>query len=326
MTGRSIRTLFEDVGADDLGFTLAHEHLACAFDGAAGDPDLKFLDVDAVVVDVKQAVAAGIRSVVEVSTYEMQPRLDLIGSIARRTGIHVVKSTGWRMSPAMDALVGDRAPETLARRLIDDLTTGFESGGRAGLIGEIGMSGRKGTARERTVLAAVALATVETNAAVSLHTEGAVNMSSMVDVLVGHGVAPDRILAGHARADNSLLDQRRLAEAGVVLGFDQLGHPRYDSARSVAVRIVELAAHGLADRIVLSADVGRLSRLTSYGGSGYVSGVREVCGLLGAEGMDERTIDALIRGNIARLLAMPARPGIREATGSSPSVTGAAAS
>jgi phosphotriesterase-related protein len=326
MTGGSIRALFEDVGEDDLGFTLAHEHLACAFDGATGDPDLRFVDVDAVDVDVEQAVAAGVRSVVEVSTYEMRPRIDLIRSIARRTGVQVVKSTGWRMSPAMDPFVGDRSPEALAGRLIDDLTTGFESGGRAGLIGEIGMSGRTGTARERTVLAAVALAAVETNAAVSLHTEGSLNASSIVDILVAEGVAPERILAGHARAGDPLLDQRSLAEAGVVLGFDQLGHPRYDPASAVAARVVELAGHGLADRIVLSADVGRLSRLTAYGGSGYVSGVGEVCGLLRAAGVEERTIDALTRRTIARLLSMPTRPGARETADSSPSAMGAAAS
>jgi phosphotriesterase-related protein len=323
MSERTIRTLSEDVAEDKLGFTLAHEHLACAFDGSTGDPDLRFVDVGAVVVDVEQAVAAGVRSVVEVSTYEMQPRLDLIRAIARRTGIRVVKSTGWRMSPAIDAVVADSAPEELAGRLIDDLTTGFESGGCAGLIGEIGLSGRDGTARERTVLAAVALAAAETNAAVSLHTEGSLNASAIVDVLAGAGVAPDRILAGHTRAGDPLLDQCRLAVAGVVLGFDQLGHPRYDRAAAVAARIVELAEHGLADRIVLSADVGRLSRLTSYGGSGYVSGVVEVCGLLRASGMSEQTIDALTRRNVARLLAMPAR---REATGSAASVRGAAAS
>src|SRR5262249_47772782 len=147
---------------------------------------------------------------VEVSTYDMQPRLDLIRAIARRTGIRVVKSTGWRISPAMDAVVADSAPEELAGRLIDDLTTGFESGGRAGLIGEIGMSGRDGTARERTVLTAVALAAAETNAAVSLHTEGSANASAIVDILAGEGVAPDRVLAGHARAGDSLLDQCRL--------------------------------------------------------------------------------------------------------------------
>jgi len=310
MTSRLITTLFEHVPEEDLGFTLAHEHLACAF-SSSGDPDLQFTDIDAVLVDLEQAVGAGVQALVEMSTYDMRPRLDLIRRLARETGVRVVKSTGWRKSPAIEAEVAGRTCDELAERLVEDLTGGFKTGGRAGLIGEIGMSGPRGTRAERTVLAAVAVAAVETGAAVSLHTEGMPNAVAMVEQLVNDGIEPARILVGHVRAGDALLEQRELAQAGVLLGFDQLGHPRYDPAQAVARRILRLAEDGLADRIVLSADVGRLSRLTAYGGSGYISGVRDVCSVLIAEEGGKQMIGQLTGGNIARLLALPESPAFK---------------
>jgi phosphotriesterase-related protein len=303
-----IRTTDADIAPQSAGAMLPHEHLWAAFGRATGDADLEFTCVDEIVTDLKEACRANIRTVVDVTTEDMGANVERTAEVARRAGVQAVKSTGWFRSPTADSFVEGRTPDALAARLVDDLTRGFPgSGRRAGCLGEVGLSGSRPTTAEALVLDATAAAAQMTGAGVVLHTDDAENGRALVAAMLARGVAPDRLLVGHARAEDPFEWHLELAEQGSLIGFDQLGHPLREPVARVARRILELAARGWARRIVVSSDVGRRSRLRAFGGTGYASAVCSLLAELRSASLAEGHVESIAGETAAAFMAIPDR-------------------
>jgi phosphotriesterase-related protein len=232
-----------------------------------------------------------------------------VAAICSAAGLIAVKSTGWFRSPFLDGHVEGRQADALADRLIEDIERGFSGGAlRAGLIGEVGVRTGSPTASERVVLDAVALAATATGVGVTAHTDDWGNARSIADQLIDRGVRPDRLMLAHARSADPLDGQRELLAAGVTLAFDQLGHPQRESVALVADRISHLMEEGLGSRVVISSDVGRVSRLSRHGGSGYAGGIRSLLRELELRSFDSGVMNSLTRTAIAAFLAFTPRP------------------
>lgn len=301
----TVRTLDGDVLPTELGMTLAHEHVHASFGVVAGDPDLEFTDSDEIELDLRTAKACGVASLVEMSTYDMGSSPTQVARLTKRVGLHAVKSTGWFRSPYVDRL-GIDTVDVLARRMIDDIEVGFfGSSVRAGVIGELGMSGSKPTSAEKVVLAAAAQAAISTGRQIVAHTDDWFNAVALVESFEDLGVRADRLMLAHMRCTDAVRDQISLARAGAYLAFDQLGHPHRDAPEDVAERILTIADHRQGHKIVVSADVGRRSRLSAFGGGGYMEGVAALLRDLTRRGADRKLIDAITTDNIASFLTGP---------------------
>jgi phosphotriesterase-related protein len=299
-----IRTATGDLEVVDPCLTLVHEHVYCDFAAATGDDDLNFTDSEAIALDLADARQQGVEILVEVSTYDMRSAPERIVALCGAARLSAVKSTGWFRSPWLDAMVANRDDAELAGRLVEDICGGFSGTEiRAGVIGEVGITGTTPTAAEARALDAAAEAAVSTGVGVIAHTDDWANACAVLEELVQRRVPPGRIMLGHARVDDPFAGQKELLEAGVTLAFDQLGHPARDAAAAVAQRIHELVCRDSRWGIALSADLGRRSRLRSAGGSGYVSGVRRVLDLLTGAGVDERTRASVAGGAATRFLS-----------------------
>ena len=304
MTGQFIRTLSGDAAPSGLGFTLVHEHAYFDFAAVTGDAELSFVDEPAILTDLSEAKRLGADALVEVSTHDMGAAPQRVADLCRAAGLQVVKSTGWFRSPSVDAFVVASSPDELATRLIDDIRVGFAGTTlRAGVIGEVGLSRSTPTRAESAALDATAAAAVATGAGVVAHSDDWDNACAILDELTSRGVDRERIMLAHCRTADPAGGLQELAESGVTLAFDQLGHRGRDSIVSVAERIVELFSRGCGTHLTVSADVGRTSRLRSAGGSGYISGVRALLAELAARGIDETALDGLTRSTPGRFLA-----------------------
>jgi phosphotriesterase-related protein len=300
-----IRSLDGDLGVDEAGPVLAHEHLWAAFGQASGDPDLELTCTEAIAADAAEAHAAGVRTIVEATAADMGADVARVRELADRAGLRVVKSAGWFRSPSADAHAAGRTAAELAGRLVVQLTEGFAAGGRAGCLGEVGMRGTRPTDAEELVLGATADAAARTGAAVLVHTDDPANGAAALGALRERGVPAGRLLACHLRASDPLAWHVELAEAGHALGFDQLGHPLRDSVELVAGRIRALLERVPEARIVVSSDVGRRSRLRAHGGQGYVAAPRALLGLLRTAGVPDGLLAGVEGANAARFLALP---------------------
>jgi predicted metal-dependent phosphotriesterase family hydrolase len=301
-TPRRVRTLAGDVPAGELGMVLSHEHIFAAFGAAGGDPDLEFTRPDLVEGELEDLRALGVDALVEASTWDMGAGIEQIAAAGERAGLAVVKTTGWFRSPSADGAIEGRSAAALEQQLSRDLLSGFEGGAgmRAGSLGETGLTGRRPTRVEAIVLDATAAAAVRTGAAILVHTDDWGNAAAALAELGRRGVAHDRVVLCHLRCADPIDELVDLARAGVTLSFDQLGHSKRDPVGAVAERLAELEAAGAGDRIAISTDVGRLSRLVANGGSGYASPVRELLTTL-----SETSRRSIAGGAIAAALATP---------------------
>lgn len=301
-----IQGIDRDLDSDAAGMTLAHEHVYAAFGAPSGDGDLDLTCEDAISADLTAASARGVSTIVEVSTEDMGTDVERIAALARAAGIFVVKSTGWFRSPTADPFVADQPVAKLTGRLVANLEGGFPSTrNRAGCLGEIGVSGSSPTSTEMRILDATAGAAVQTGAGVVLHTDDAENAQVLVDSLLRRDVPADRLQVGHARVADPIAWHMQLIERGCLLAFDQVGHPARDSVEAVADRVLALIDRGAERQIVLSSDVGRRSRLSAFGGDGYVTALHRLLTRLRDRGVAHEAITRLAGGTVARFLAMP---------------------
>jgi phosphotriesterase-related protein len=276
----------------------------------------RLTDAVAAVAELAPFVAAGGRTVVELTPPSLGRDPLRVRAIAARAGVHVVQGTGQYLGPTHEPWVAEASEADIAHRLIADATTGLDGTDvRAGIYGELGTSDPV-RPDERRVLRAVGVAARETGLAISVHVhpwghEGPV----VLDELVAAGASPERIILGHLTTAIDRPDElRAMADRGAVLGFDLfgfdhslLGPGRWPPAdRDVAATIVDLIGDGYGDRIVLGQDIGVRSRLRCWGGWGYAHLLEHVVPLLHDLGAGADAIETMLVATPARLLSLPA--------------------
>jgi phosphotriesterase-related protein len=338
-TGGLAMTVAGPVPVDALGRTSMHEHLwmdsspLLAVHGYADDdlgpwdagvaaearwdpgthPDnYRLTDEDLCAEEIAPFVAAGGRTIVELTPPSLGRDPQRVRRIAQRSGVHVVQGTGQYLGPTHEPWVADSSEVQITARLVTDAITGIdETGIQAGILGEIGTSDPV-RPEEVRVLAAVAAAARETGLAISVHLhpwgyEG----PAVLRVLEAAGARSDRVVLGHLTTAIDRPDElRAMADRGAVLGFDLFGFDHSllglgrwpPSDRDVAATIVGLVEDGYGDRIVLGQDVGVRTRLRRWGGWGYAHLLEHVVPLLRELGIADAALEAMLVTTPARML------------------------
>jgi phosphotriesterase-related protein len=214
-------TVAGELDATELGVTICHEH--CFIDLRAlfeGDDDRAVeasllaelrtrpfsttrdnlvLDDDDVARDeLGRFAAAGGRTVVDVTPIGVGRDPQRLRRLSGATGIAIVMGTGFYVEPLHPASVRELSADALAALFEREIREGVD-GVRAGVIGEIGVSGMPIPAEEAKVLRGAARAALATGAAVTLHLDPRPPHPGLaaIDVLEEEGLEPDRIVAGH---------------------------------------------------------------------------------------------------------------------------------
>lgn len=274
----------------------------------------RLTDATTVIEELAPFVAAGGRTLVELTPPSLGRAPDRVSTIATSAGIHVVLGTGQYLGPTHERWVAGASDAALVERLVADAATGLDGTDiRAGIYGEIGTSDPV-RPDERRILRAIAAAARETGLAISVHLhpwghEGA----TVLDELVDAGADAERVILGHV---TTAIDQpeslRALADRGAVLGFDLFGFDHsllgpgrwppsdHDTTRAIAALV--RAGHG--GRIVLGQDIGVRTRLRRWGGWGYAHLLEHVVPLLRSLGLGDDDLDAMLVRTPARLLAV----------------------
>jgi phosphotriesterase-related protein len=271
-------------------------------------------DVGVSVEEVAPFVAAGGRTIVELTPPVLGRNALRVREIAEQAGINVVLGTGHYLEPVHASWVSGGTERDIAEQLLGEIREGIgHTGIRPGILGEIGTSDPV-TATERRVLRAVAIASAASGLPVSVHLhpwghEGA----TVLDELERAGADPARVILGHISTAIDRPDELRLLlDRGATLGFDLFGFDHSllglgrwpPSDRDVAIEISRLVGEGFEDRIVLGQDVGVRTRLRRWGGWGYAHLLEHVVPLLGEVGVDAAAVQAMLVDNPARLLAV----------------------
>lgn len=330
--------------AADLGVTHMHEHLVSDFrtylPAEAGPEDDALLTeplglanryelqtrvlnehvlrVDRLEDALDEATAfraAGGRTVVDATSHGIGRNPEALVTVAERTGLNVVMGSGWYVAGSMAPEVQERPVEALAEEIEHELTVGVgDTGIRAGIIGEVGLSWPHHPAEIRSLRAAC-LAQQRTGVALQIHPgRHPDSPGTAMQAVVEAGGNPERTIICHVeRTLTSTAEMIALARTGCFLEFDLFGQessyyfvPEFTGMPNDAGRvrhITELFEAGLADRILVSQDICTRVRLRRYGGEGMDHLLRRTVPLMRRMGLGAEEVDLLLVANPARALA-----------------------
>ena len=330
-----VTTVLGEVPGDDLGCVLPHEHIASVYgvderevcilqgDGRRYTSprseqeraawEQKVLDhYTPMLVRLRQQYDC--RTMVEVSPWGFRQARDLEvwAELSRQTGVNIVASTGYYAPVVRPANFAERTITQLADHMIKEISVGIDGTDvRAGII-KIGV-GDFG-ADDRKLLKAAAIAQRETGLSVTTHGAN----QSILDLLEGAGVPPERVYLGHADVHPSLIDLLQLVRRGCSVLFTIWGIrnpawigwrwpvlPRYHSAELTA----GLVAEGYGDQVLASIDgwagfvEGRIVEyLYEVEGRSALYMFTHVSDLLRTFGVSDEAIACIQRGNPRRML------------------------
>jgi phosphotriesterase-related protein len=310
----SINTVLGPLDTSELGVTLAHEHVVVT---SAGIPHVypEFIDrpgsLEQAVVELGQAYAGGLRSIVDVTTMDLGRDVPLLQEVSRRSGVHIVCATGtWRDIPRSFWSV---SPDRIAPLYVREIEEGIEQTGvKAGII-KVANDAEGVTPQAEIILRAAARAHKATGVPISTHTwaPGRVG-EQQVRVFEDEGVDLSRVYIGHSNDTTDTGYLIGLLEKGVWLGLDRYpggrtpGTPDWEGRTATAKALIDagfgsklLFGHDRSVTVAHDSDERREAR-RRQNPDGYLFVSRQVIPRLGSLGVPPEMLRALMVDNPRR--------------------------
>ncbi|MCS6860932.1 MAG: hypothetical protein NZT92_11510 [Abditibacteriales bacterium] len=303
---KTIPTVFGSITGDELGIVDYHEHLC--FDAPAWllreDRDFALNDVEKSAAELRTWAQAGGKTIIEMSAIDFGRCIEKVRRVAELVPeVNIIVITGFNKPYYCDRWVWDTPEAELVRRCVRDITHGIDgTDTKAGIV-KGGSGYNTMNEFDRKLLRIAAKVHQETGVPIITHTEAGTMGWEQVEVLVGEGVAPQCICLSHMDRNPDFYLHRRIAAAGVYLGYDCAGKVKYgpDEVRiNVLKRLIDA---GLGGQILLGNDLGRPSYWRSYGGGpGLDFVLTKFIPRLRDEGIREEAIQDLLVNNPRRFL------------------------
>ena len=254
-----VNTVLGPVDPADLGFTLSHEHVLLSAAGVSQTYP-GFIDhqrvTDDGAVELKGAYDEGVRTIIDVTTFDLGRDIRLLADVSRRSGVHIVACTGNHLAVPRGFAVAP--PDMVAPYFIREIEDGIEGTGiKAGIIKVA--SDRGGiTEAQEVILRAAARACNQTGTRISTHTWSPDRVGDQqVKILEEEGVDLNLVYVGHSNDDTDLDYLLGLLGKGVWLGLDRYPGGRTGDTPNWEVRtevLKKLLDAGFANKIMLSHD------------------------------------------------------------------------
>ena len=341
----TVMTVTGPVAAADIGTTLVHEHIFLDMrhaykedvpDAQYGPPKIHMLgewrrdyskfpdfmvldDVDLAISEITQFAEYGGKTIVDATPIGPRPRSPHLyptglRAVSSALGVNVIAGCGYYIQASHPEYVSTSSARSLAERILSEIEDGIEGTGiRPGVIGEIGLSQPVGR-DEWKVLEAACMAQKETGLPLYLHPYFGARSRIAPEVarfVLRKGVDPQKINMCHMDGYMNLDYQRRVADLGVFISFDNFGLENYydsidfsynshDSQRHE--HLLQLLALGYGDQILISQDTCYKTQLIRYGGYGYAHILRNIVPALRHAGVNDTTLERILVKNPQQLL------------------------
>lgn len=255
------------------------------------------------------ASAAGLRTIVEATSWGMGPRHADLPQIARRSGIQIVSAYGSYIDKTLPDHWRDQTEAQMEAAFTSALTEAVPGTTyRAGLLGLLGTSAEI-SGPERRALRAAARAAASSNAAVTIRLDGAARRGPEVAALLtGQGMDAAKILFCNMDKVLDTAYVHDVADTGAVVEF-AFGseHSFADGARDATdaerlAFLIDFLDARPASAVTLSCSVWTKGQLTRHGGMGYAHILRRIVPALRRAGVPDTRIDEILVRTPARLL------------------------
>ena len=307
MSTSGIVTVTGEIAGDQLGPTLAHEHLYCDLSISSGRADNVVMDVALIAEELADFRRAGGRSIVEMTPEGIGRDAAKLRDISEASGVTVISGIAFYDQSTYPQWVRTATVDKIADYLVRQIEEGND-GVRAGLIGELAShnepvpdpSGYRLYEPEQRVFVAAAKAQRRAGVAISTHAALGRAGHAQLDVLERAGADLTRVVIGHCDAhwhEDIELDLKYylpILERGAYCEFDLIGWTEVAADEIRAERIAALVQLGHAHKITLSTDTCRLSQLHRNGGRGFDYLWKSFLPRLRQRGVNAKQIDSML--------------------------------
>lgn len=248
-----IRTVLGNIGDEELGVTLAHEHIACYYEPFYQIMGSAYLDKAAlrrrcaeVLRELKEK--HGLASYIDCTPINIGRDLDLIRDIARESGVNIVTATGFYHT---EEVVLKRTSEHMIYEALkqDALAS------NAGLL-KFGLEADEPSPFLERVLNALCRLQKELGLPLFLHTHWENrNAKPLLEKVLALGVPASSVVVCHLDDTEDADFITEVAKSGCYIGFDRID-PSDDPAyiNKTAGLIFELWNRGFGEKLLLSHD------------------------------------------------------------------------
>ena len=317
----SVQTVLGPIPADTLGFTAPHEHVL-----ASSTAFLRLWPeyfggrqtfANGVVARLKAAKEAGIDTIVDCTTADLDRDIRLLQEVSQRSGVHIVASTGHWLTPTPSFEA--RTVDELADFFTLEIERGIEDTGvRPGVI-KAASEGSGMTLFQEKVFKAAARVSKHTRVPVTTHSDARHRGGEQqASILEQEGLDPRHVCIGHSDESGDLSYLSGLARRGYTLGFDHLfyglpamggGTDGIPTWQDRATTIKKLIDAGFNDRIFLATDwmyalsiapAGAIDALNTANPAGSLFNIRNTIPYLGGIGVTSGQIRRITHLNPER--------------------------
>jgi phosphotriesterase-related protein len=259
----TVETVRGPVEASDLGRTLPHEHILImepealqnwghAYGPCYWDEDVRVADAIARLTEVRDA---GIRTIIDPTAPGLGRYIPRIQRINESVDLNIVVASGLYAFLALPNFLGYRDVDAIAQLFVRELREGINDTGVKAAFLKCAVEAHGVVGDVPRILAAVAVASVETGAPVMVHTNaGARTAFAALETLTAAGVDPARIVVAHMGDSNDMKYLREIAASGAWLGLDRFGIDHFNPTAERIRTLLALLDEGYGDRIHLSHD------------------------------------------------------------------------
>jgi len=302
------------VEANELGFTLMHEHLYIdirrdqwQITNIMNDPQLTYQELmhykNAGGVTLVDQTSNGLKGIDQPLFSKKHPVA--IKEMAERTGLQIILGCGWYRESYYEPYLYKATTDQIADEIVQEVTQGIDGTDiRAGIIGEIGSHFSWISPAEERVFRAAARAQKETGVTLVTHSPQESGMPQL-KIMLEEGADPHRIVIGHAQSYPDESYHVEIAKMGAYISFDSMGSllnaNTYD--HNFLLRLIsQILDNGLISNLLFSHDVCRKGHYTTHGGPGYSYISTKLLAVLKEIGVTEKEFRQIMVDNPKRAL------------------------
>ena len=297
-----IRTVLGDISPEELGATLAHEHILVDFIGAEKhsrkryDPDEVFSIMLPYVKEIRQL---GVTGFVECTPNYMARDPRVLARLSEAADMHILTNTGLYKEPYVPRYAFTCSADRLAEEWINEIREGIEDTNvKAGFI-KIAVNPSRIVPIQQKIVRAAARCSLSTGAVVACHTASGIAAMHLLEILEEEGADPERLIVVHSDAEEDTEYHLQIAGSGAWVEYDGLREETAERTHSLIRLMVD---NGFGDQVLLSQDAGWYNVGEPRGGKirgfGYL--VKDFVPLMLKKGFSQGLVDKILVENPAR--------------------------
>ncbi len=253
-----VQTVQGPVEAEELGLTLAHEHVRFRDEAVAEQWPGRYdeqLELDAALLAVNDAKDRGVRTIVDPTAMFGGRDVSFMRRVAEETGVRIVACTGIYSYDYLPHYFENRDVDVMADHFVEDIEIGCQGTDIRAAFLKCAADAAGVTEHVEKVHRACARASVQTGAPIMAHSMPAVGTGPrQVEIFREEGVDMAKVQIAHCGDTEDVAYIQGLIDSGVYVGLDRYGLEMYLPIDKRNATAAELLRRGHAERLMISQD------------------------------------------------------------------------